>query len=404
MKNLFNTYPGFLAMASFVFSFLIITSCSDDDDNAAGQITLDAATVTTYNPDNGKEGAGVIISGTNFSKIPSENKIWFNGIEAIVRSSSSTTLLTTVPVGATDGAVTVSVKGAEQVEGVDFNVLLPTIITVTPLEGGIGETVVITGTNFNTTANKNKVLFNGIEAVVTESSATSLTTTVPTGATSGTVSVQVEEGSIIDGPSFTVTNIVTFSVALSDPDDDVEEAAGDFGETAAGFMDLGSSDLEMGEIDSEYGPEIIGVRFRGVNIPKGATIKSASIVFMADDTGSGPVNLRIHGENIGDSPVNTEALFNTSSRPKTTASTLWTVAPWLAVGDKGEAQTTVNLAEIVQEIVNRTDWNANNSMNFIFTQEGENSSTTSDGRESETFGGEGQEEEAPIFTVEYEVL
>ena len=401
MKYLNLKYSKLWVLSTLVLTLVFTFSCTSDDDQGAPNDNLGPALVTGYNPASGKEGAGVIISGTNFSTIASENKVWFNGVESMIRSVSNTTILTVVPVGATTGPVTVSVKGAESTPGPEYTVLLPTIASLSPVKGGVGETVVLTGANYSTTASENKVWFNGVETTVTESTATTLTVTVPEGADTGNVSVQVNGGTVISGPSFEVTLEITLSIALSHPDDDVEEAETD-SHGVQGQMDIGSSDLEMGEIDGGFGKEVIGVRFRGVNIPSGVTVKSATIVFMCDATGSGPVNLRIHGEDEDNSAEYTADPFNLTSRTKTTASTLWTVAPWLAVGDKGPDQTTVDLKDVVQEIINRGGWAANNAMNFIFTQEGANSPTGGDGREAETFGGAGQEDEAPILTIVYE--
>jgi hypothetical protein len=57
------------------------------------------------------------------------------------------------------------------------------ITSFTPATGAIGSSVTITGTNFNTTAAQNIVFFGATKAVVTAASATSLTVTVPLGAT-----------------------------------------------------------------------------------------------------------------------------------------------------------------------------------------------------------------------------
>ena len=67
----------------------------------------------------------------------------------------------------------------------------PTIISFTPTDGVVAATVTITGTNFSTTPATNIVKFNGTEAIVTASTETSITTSVPAGATSGTISVTV---------------------------------------------------------------------------------------------------------------------------------------------------------------------------------------------------------------------
>jgi ligand-binding sensor domain-containing protein len=70
-------------------------------------------------------------------------------------------------------------------------VAVPTITSLSLASGPVGTSVTIAGTNFSTTASNNLVKFNGVSATVTASTATSITTTVPTGATSGTISVVV---------------------------------------------------------------------------------------------------------------------------------------------------------------------------------------------------------------------
>ncbi|MHC4171312.1 MAG: LamG-like jellyroll fold domain-containing protein, partial [Planctomycetota bacterium] len=64
--------------------------------------------------------------------------------------------------------------------------------------------------------------------------------------------------------------------------DDAEE------NLAAGGIDLGSSDLELPYENTGQGnPQIIGVRFAGIPIPKGATITDAWVQFRVDETKGG---------------------------------------------------------------------------------------------------------------------
>ncbi|QEK52484.1 T9SS type A sorting domain-containing protein [Pedobacter aquae] len=61
--------------------------------------------------------------------------------------------------------------------------LPPTITSFSPLNAKPGDAVTITGTNFNTTTTNNVVFFGATRATVTAATATSLTVTVPVGAT-----------------------------------------------------------------------------------------------------------------------------------------------------------------------------------------------------------------------------
>lgn len=66
----------------------------------------------------------------------------------------------------------------------------PVIASFTPASGVVGATVTITGTGFNATLSKNEVRFNnGSPATITNASTTALTVTVPSGATTGLISV-----------------------------------------------------------------------------------------------------------------------------------------------------------------------------------------------------------------------
>jgi YD repeat-containing protein len=79
------------------------------------------------------------------------------------------------------------------------------VIQVAPAQAAVGETVTIQGTGFSTTASSDIVHFHETLASVTTATATSLTVKVPTGATSGTVTVSTpSEGPIGSPQSFTV--------------------------------------------------------------------------------------------------------------------------------------------------------------------------------------------------------
>jgi hypothetical protein len=86
-----------------------------------------------------------------------------------------------------------------------FMVEVSTITAISPKTGKVGDSVTITGTNFDATAASNKVLFGATKATVTAASTTSLTATVPTGATFGPVSVPVNNRTVESDDFFTPT-------------------------------------------------------------------------------------------------------------------------------------------------------------------------------------------------------
>jgi hypothetical protein len=165
-------------------------------------------TITSFTPTSGNVGTTVTITGTNFSATPANNTVRFNGTTATVTASTITSITTTVPAGATTGKITVTVAGNTATSATDFTVTtpsLPTITSFTPASGPIGTTVTITGTNFSTTPANNTVRFNGTTATATASTATSITTSVPTGATTGKITVTVAGNTATSATDFTIT-------------------------------------------------------------------------------------------------------------------------------------------------------------------------------------------------------
>ncbi|MHC4486075.1 MAG: discoidin domain-containing protein, partial [Planctomycetota bacterium] len=117
---------------------------------------------------------------------------------------------------------------------------------------------------------------------------------------------------------------------IADDSDDAEE------NLAAGGIDLGSSDLELPYENTGQGnPQIIGVRFAGIPIPKGATITEAWVRFQVDETkgGTEPVNLIIEGQLSPNPATFSSTVGDISSRPRTTVQVQWSVPNWTTAGD-----------------------------------------------------------------------
>jgi gliding motility-associated-like protein len=174
-------------------------------------------TITSFTPSSGVVGTTVTITGTNFSTTPANNTVRFNGITAVVSASTATSITTTVPPGATTGAITVTVAGNTATSTANFTVTtpLPTITSFTPTSGPIGTTVTVTGTNFSTTPANNIARFNGTTATVSASTATSITTTVPTGATTGAITVTVGGNTATSATDFSITTAPAITITFT---------------------------------------------------------------------------------------------------------------------------------------------------------------------------------------------
>ena len=86
-----------------------------------------------------------------------------------------------------------------------FTVKLPVILSLTPAKGHIGTAVTIAGNNFGPQGTSTVTFFNGVTATPTSWTNTSIKTTVPTGATTGSVVVTTGAGASLVGKKFTVT-------------------------------------------------------------------------------------------------------------------------------------------------------------------------------------------------------
>ncbi|MEO2045160.1 MAG: hypothetical protein ABGX16_01135 [Pirellulales bacterium] len=200
--------------------------------------------------------------------------------------------------------------------------------------------------------------------------------------------------------------------AMDGGSDDAEEVIALPFDDLLGRVDSASSDLELGqEGDDPFDslqPQLVGVRFRDITIPAGATITGATIAFTVDKYNKGDTDLKliITGEldpnpltyvgTPGKQPPIGMANFNISSRPMTSNSAEWQVPSWFEqIGQSGSNQTTPDLTAIVQELVGQGGWAAGNAMAFMF--EPSVLDGTAGIREAESVNGGG----APVLTIDY---
>jgi hypothetical protein len=130
----------------------------------------------------------------------------FNGTAAVVSSATETQIVTTVPAGATTGLISVTIAAGSDASDVPFVVAAtgPVVTGFTPNIGAAGTAVTVTGENFETTTHSNRAKFNGTLAAITAATATSISTSVPTSATSGRISVTTPLGQGISANDFFV--------------------------------------------------------------------------------------------------------------------------------------------------------------------------------------------------------
>ena len=184
-----------------------------------------------------------------------------------------------------------------------------------------------------------------------------------------------------------VLNVGAFNkegnVPILDGMDDVEE-------TEAGTMYFTSSDLELVyddytfEGDTANGFQTIGLRFQDVTIPHGAHIDSAFIQFRSDETDNPLAEYLIQVEDIGDAPTFESNKFNVSSRKVMPTFVEWRPLAWL---ETEQYQSTPDLTDIVQSVIDRDDWRSGNSMAFVIEGLGQSLSDPNAKRVADSYEG-----------------
>ena len=278
-------------------------------------VTLPAPVISRLDPNSGLVDASVTIEGSNFGT--TSGTVTFNGTTASTTSWATDEIQTSVPDGATTGAVVVRTSGGQSSAGVAFTVTLPApvISRLDPDSGLVDASVTIEGSNFGTTSGT--VTFNGTTASTTSWDSDEIQTKVPSGATTGPVVVTTAGGKSSAGVTFTVI-IPAPVISRLDPDS-------------------GPVDAEVRIHGSNFGDRTGTVTFNGVTtspnqwndqtirvrVPDGATTgavvvrtsggqSSAGASFTVTDPPSGPIisklepdsglvgtNVTIEGSNFG---------------------------------------------------------------------------------------------------------
>jgi hypothetical protein len=154
--------------------------------------------VTSFSPGSGPVGTVVTVNGSEFANISSVRL----GTRALpFQIVNPTRLRLTITPGATSGKITVVTVGGVGISAGTFKVT-PAITRLTPDKGAVGTTVLIDGSNLQGTT---RVKFNGVAATsVTVLAPSRVRVTVPSGATTGKVTLTNSEGTATSAGVFTV--------------------------------------------------------------------------------------------------------------------------------------------------------------------------------------------------------
>jgi len=186
-----------LALAGLLVGLLAVPSALADG----------GPTISSLTPTCGPVGTSVDVKGNNFQ---GTTRVDFNGVVAAFDVQSGHLIKTTVPTGATTGKIGVVTDDGSATSADGFTVSsscapAPTISSFSPSSGPVGTSVRINGSGFGGAP---AVRFNGVAAasVTVNAQGTRIDTKVPSGATTGRITVTTPGGTATSATNFTITS------------------------------------------------------------------------------------------------------------------------------------------------------------------------------------------------------
>ena len=99
-----------------------------------------------------------------------------------------------------------------------------------------------------------------------------------------------------------------------------------------------------------------------LSVPAGATVTSAHLQLRAAAPFSQYALFAVQAAALDDAPFLTGVPFELSSLPRTSASVEWLVEPWTYTGGSGAAERSPDLAQVIQEVVDRPGYQPGRSL------------------------------------------
>ncbi len=155
--------------------------------------------------------------------------------------------------------------------------------------------------------------------------------------------------------SFASSDEVTIKRHILFSNDDAEEHMN-------GVVDLISTDLEM---CWEEDVQAVALRFKNIDIPKGAFIKNAYIQFETDEVSDIETILNIYIQDTLNPPFFINTPFNITSRKKSSLKVVWRPSAWRREGERGIRQRTPNLSSLINYFINKKGYKRGGSIVFI---------------------------------------
>src|ERR1700676_5005337 len=147
-----------------------------------------APQVSAVSPTTARAGDQIVISGSNFGSAQGNGNVWLGSTYGVVISWRDSQVLAAVASGAKSGTAQILQSGVWS-NAVDFTVITPNIISVSPTTATSGTQVTITGTGFGASQSGGNVWLGSTYGVVVSWSDSQIVAAVASGAKTGTAQI-----------------------------------------------------------------------------------------------------------------------------------------------------------------------------------------------------------------------
>ncbi len=166
--------------------------------------------------------------------------------------------------------------------------------------------------------------------------------------------------------------IFTEQVRTGDSTDDAVELY-------SGEVYTNESSLALMNRESDVANAWVGLRFPDLQIPQGATITDARLIFTSVNEEDSTAQITVHAQDNIDTPIYSEKKFDISKRTRTYNSVSWNgIEKW----EEGGVYESPDISSLVQLVVNKPGWCGGNALGLTVKGSGDRFVHTFDGGSS----------------------
>lgn len=333
---------------------VVVTSSTGVASNGINFTVLFPPTITSLSQPTGSVGGYFAVYGNNFGNGSGGSTVTLHGNAVTIYSWSPNTIWAILPANASSGNVVVTVPGLPASSGFAFTVVASaTIASVSPSPAIVGTSVTVTGTGFTSPTNTNSITFNGASAIISSSTGTTISTTVPEGASTGPIVVTTNNGPTVGfpftvPPGGTITGLaptkggvgaqVTITGVGFGPSPVNNTVK--FNGTQATILTWSDTSILASVPNATTGLVIVAVgggNSNGINF----TVTGVSLTSLSPSTGNTGVPIVITGTGFGTSPTGNKITFNGVTATSTAWSNTSITVPVPAAATTGPVVVTV---------------------------------------------------------------